>query len=804
VQPTQNVLKPKKSTFIGTRLVGAGTFFCGLAGAALLVVLLVPEDSVPPLLKGGGLALALGIAAAGIGFSWYAASVAYRKERYEFSETKIRCEKGGLFSQQVTDLEVSNITHVKLHLPWLRWRFFGVGNVRIESAGSASSEITLRLIREPEAAWDRIRELMKSNGFALQQTELLHEEQPAPAGVLLDCLGMALSAVFAVSLVGGEFLVEFARGAEGFGGGPLVFLVLGSLVAGGGFIALALHWLDLSRRTYRVFDDCVIYEEGFLTRTNAFLPGENIADSSTNRSLIDQILGLYSVSVSCQGSGSELRFRRLRRGEELSETIDRLVEQLRQRPTHGTASPEQVQGEPGSTVLPTASPGRQPVPGVPPEDAWTAELRMDKRRALIPLLLLFPIFPVWVVATGAALLRTSVTSFSVRPSSVRSTYKFLTVRQVEFSYDKITGVVVVRSPWDRLFGTVTVRLWSIGSGQPMSLQHVRQASLNLEALLRQAGIPRSAAQSEVPEAFGLRTWVAARLPLLCVAGTIASVLAVLTLVQHWAFSLGLVPLGSLLLLSLVYESLWCRSQQLRFHQEHLEAETGILVRRHTHIAFHDVKKVALTRYPGGDVGNLQFFAAGEQVPSNQAGAQGNQGGAGGGGLGLTPYGVTLRFIDGIEELRPRIDVMLEHATPPARGGIGSEVLRESQPALANSLVALVLGSLVLLPLALLLPITLPWTVLAVRRRRYRIETGRVVYESGVLYRRHESVLWSRIDALRRKRGFLNTMLGNGSVTLLTAGSSKPDLVLSAMPDCDDFYAELLENYGGSGSGRSGA
>ncbi len=337
----------------------------------------------------------------------------------------------------------------------------------------------------------------------------------------------------------------------------------------------------------------------------------------------------------------------------------------------------------------------------------------------------------------------------------------------------------------------------------MNLLHVRSDSLNLEALLRQAGIPRSAAQSEVPEGFGLRTWVAARLPLLCVAGIIGSVLAILTLVQHWAFSLGLVPLGGCLLLSLVYEWLWCRSQQLRFHGEHLEAETGILVRRHTHIAFHDVKKVALTRYPGCDVGSLQFFAAGEQVPSNQAGAQGNQGGAGGGSLGLTPYGVTLRFIDGIEALRPRIDVMLEHANPPAQGGIGSEVLRESQPALANSLVALVLGSVVLLPLVLLLPLTLPWTILAVRRRRYRIETGRVVYESGVLYRRHESVLWSRIDALRRKRGFLNTMLGNGSVTLLTAGSSKPDLVLSAMPDCDDFYAELLEEYGGSSSGGAG-
>jgi hypothetical protein len=33
--------------------------------------------------------------------------------------------------------------------------------------------------------------------------------------------------------------------------------------------------------------------------------------------------------------------------------------------------------------------------------------------------------------------------------------------------------------------------------------------------------------------------------------------------------------------------------------------------------------------------------------------------------------------------------------------------------------------------------------------------------------------------------------------LLTAGSSKPDLVLSALPDCDDFYAQLLGQYGGN-------
>ena len=44
-------------------------------------------------------------------------------------------------------------------------------------------------------------------------------------------------------------------------------------------------------------DDVLVYEEGFLTRDDAFIPSENLADSNTHRTLVDRILGLFDVRV---------------------------------------------------------------------------------------------------------------------------------------------------------------------------------------------------------------------------------------------------------------------------------------------------------------------------------------------------------------------------------------------------------------------------------------------------------------------------------------------------------------------------
>ena len=80
------------------------------------------------------------------------------------------------------------------------------------------SEIALRSIREPDQVYADVRTLMQNNGYALKQGELLHEEQPDVVGVILECLGLWLTACFALGFT--VIQVHFSgadTGAPGLG-----------------------------------------------------------------------------------------------------------------------------------------------------------------------------------------------------------------------------------------------------------------------------------------------------------------------------------------------------------------------------------------------------------------------------------------------------------------------------------------------------------------------------------------------------------------------------------------------------------
>ncbi len=510
---------------------------------------------------------------------------------------------------------------------------------------------------------------------------------------------------------------------------------------------------------------------------------ENISDSSTNRGLVGQILGLSSVSISCQGSGSEIRFRNLRGAESISETVDAIVGRARER---AEATEEMVHHE--DLRVTSGPPVRSQPPRVRPEDAWTAEFQMNLGRALMPLVLVAPAVPLWIVWCISVGLVALNTRFFIRENSVRSTYDFISLQQREFNYDKITGVVFVRNFWDSMFDTMTVRIWSIGSAEPLNIQHVLCADFDQAAFLHQVGIAPSECQKEVSPCLGLQSWLLARLPFVVTSGCIAAVVLLLSLWLPYML-LGLLPLFGLAAWRVGGDWVWCKYQRLRFYEHHVEAETGFITRKHFHIAFSDIKKVVTTQYPRSSIGNFQLFAAGERtVGKDQKQSS------------TSPYGFTVRFIDEVQALGEQVDAWLEREAAASQQQ--RALIRESRPDLANSLVMLVVGSVIALPMVLFLPVSIPWMVYVVRARTYRLESGRVVLRSGLLFRQTQSVLWSRIDSLEKKQGFLNTMFGNGSVTLLTAGSSQPDLVLSAMSDFEDFHSEILEQYGGASAGSS--
>ena len=798
-------LRPRKGSFLFPRLWPAALAF-GALGAAAGGGLAVAGLPVVACAAAGVLVLA-----AGLGFSLWAALVAYGKESYELHPSHVVCRRGGLLSDQTTELEAKNVTHVQLRRPWLRHLLFGVGDVTIESAGSGDSEVVLRSIVDPEPVYAEVRALMQRNGFALQQDALLHEERPDLVGVLVECLGLAGAAVFGLGLFAAEVLVDAKLDrAEG----PLRALLLagGALFAAAGVAALAFHFLDLRRRVYRVFADAVVYHEGFLTRVDAFIPGENVADADTKRTFVDQVLGLYDVQVSCQGSGQEIKFRRLRRGPDLARAIDRVVQhgaagraRLRAGDAADAGDAPSAAGEGAEDAAPTGAqdapgglPARRPRPVVAPEDAWQAELRMHMPRVVVPLLPLLPLLPVWLLATVQAVLTAAATRYSVRRNTIRSAYKLLSTSEREFAYDKVTGLVLVESPWDWLFKTCTVRLWSIGAPRPIELQHVRRDEVFLPGLLAQLGIPRAGGPCwEAEAAFGPGAWlrsnpfgfalVALALAGLAVAGTAA----------HPAFFF--VAVG--VLAAVAARFVWCRElyarQRLVVYEHHVEARTGILLQERFFVRHDHVKRVHLTRYPGGDVGQVRLLVAGEQRVQTQKGAADD---AAKGGI-VVPYGFTVKFLAGAATHRCLLDDLLTGrvpAAPDAAPGAPLAVLRESQPVVGAAVARLVGLSLLAFPLLPFLPLTLPLTVAAVRRRRFRVEAGRVVVTWGLVFDHQESVPFDRIDTLRHERGPLGKLFGAGNVVLLTAGSSTADMVLGDAPDFEALYALIRRHYAKGG------
>lgn len=757
-------LKPRMGLFVFPRLV-ATFIVSALFGAVVSIVL-----------SALGHPAWLGFLAFFAGFllGIFSALVAYRKERYELQSSRLVCHRGGLFSDESTEFEIRNITHVKLKLPWLRYRLFRVDDVIVETAGS-SKPMVMRAILDPETIYAGMRERMKSNGYDLSQRDLLHEERPALIGVFGECVGMLVGAAFFFFVFLGGILSDADISLEGAAlHGVLGILPLAIL------IFVILRFLDLRRRTYRVFNDVVVYEEGFLIRHNAFIPYENIADSNTKRTLIDQIFGLYDVLISCQGSSSEIKFRRLKNGIQLSAAIDQLVSAAAKKPKPGKVSSREESA--------TKGPSRAEPETVPAESIRMAEYRIHALRLLVPQMLLLPLFPLWVLAMLKSLILLSSTRYFVRSGSLRHSYKFLTVDDREFSYDKITGVVIRKNLWDRWFGTMTVKFWSIGSGKSLEFAHVHCGQVDLPALMRQVGIlPASAESTDIHARFGLLTWLRAQIGVaIGIAVFSAAAVAAALLAEEPLIYLILTAPALIVIGGLVYAKLYYARQRLRFHEHHIEAEQGIISKSFYYVRYKNVKRITATRYPGGEEGSLKIYVAEEEQIQEQGtpakGLKVMKQCSFTSGM-LTEPGKTATLLDDI--LSGRID-----QSPAAIPAEPSATLAESPRSVGNALAALFLLSILLFPLIALLPVTIPITIIRVKRWRYRIEDFRIVTHHGVLFRSETSVLLDRVDSLQQSQGLLNKIFKNGKVSVMTAGSSKPDLVLIDSPAYLRLYEEI--------------
>ncbi len=623
---------------------------------------------------------------------------------------------------------------------------------------------------------------MKANGYDLTQQQLLHEESPSLLAVTLESIAMLFVTIF-VSLFGLVGILNDANIAPEM---PVMIVLTGTIITGI-IIFIVLRFIDIMRRKYRVYNDVVVYEEGFLTRENAFIPYENISDSDTKRTLLDQILGLYDVHVSCQGSSSEIKFRRLKNGIMLSQAIDQIVSFASQKARPPKLPTDQGQSEKAVERPRRVEPKLFSNPGM-----FEREYRINALRMLIPMLLILPLFPLWIAGMIDGLIKISSTRFFVRQNSIRYSYSFLKVDEREFTCEKITGIVIKRNLWDKMFGTMTLKFLSIGSSKAIEFMHVNYDTHEIDMLLRHVGIPASSNEHfAVPARFHFMTWIRSKIWNIVSILIISALIGGLTVLSQDPY-LGFffVPVIVTVICGWVYAMLYHSNQRLRFHDHHVEAEQGVLAKRHFYVRYKNIKRVTTILYPGGDNGSLQIFIAGEEDSMqrrNQKTSVYNV---------KKQFSFTTHLIDNAFMIGSLLDDVLcgkVDVSPAAKPAEEAELILEASRSVGHEIFKLVMVSIIIFPMALFLPVTLPTTYICVKRWRYRIESFRVVWTYGVLFRHTTTVLFDRVDSLQKSQGPLNKMFKNGTVSIMTAGSSKPDLMLIASPDYLKIYEAIRTN-----------
>jgi len=818
-------IKPNKRSFIMMRLVwplvlGACLFVIILAVAAYD---LVPNFVISP---------ALLAAAAIVGFSWLNAAVAYDKRKYRLESDRIVQYGGALFTDSQTELLVKNITHVRRVYPFVENKLFSTGHVYVEAAGSQESEVSFQNMDEAQAVLEAVEKLMGENGFILAKGKLKHQEQPHPLGVFFEVFKGVLGGLAIILFAAGQIIAEQ--------GAAILFLVFE--YAGLSIILLALlaiplavksilYFLDLLKREYNIYENMITYTEGFLTKHYAFIPFRNLSDSATTQTFIDRLFGLYDVKLSAQGSGHEILFKNLVRGPEISRTLDKLIDAYEEQapPAEQVADREQAAAPQAGEAR---APGSKPVrAGL--ETEFTAEFQMNFARHLLslvfyaPLVLLAALFPavllslmaVVVVNAVPLILQAKFTRFQVKRKAMYRQYKFLTTKEIEFTNEKITGVVVKRNFIDYWMGTATIRFYSIGSATDLDFTHIDYDPELIARGLAKTGLTPEHRVFQIDSRFSFLESLKAGFFLVVLLVVLAAgwllvagnLLASAGYNPGWALApLLVIAFGWLVLY--VYQIFYYRRSKLMVHEDVVYFQKGIFFKDFFYARYDNLKDITTTRYPFSREGDLRFNIAGEKIVQTQQGKS------------VQSHSFKIKYVPDIpvqDELidyillnRPSAEVIKKYLVEfPAHK---TEILHRRQPSLKNPLFVTVLvlllpnlsglflaasgtvvNNVILLLLGLLLfadVLVLAWVALYTRMISYTVEDARVLARWGIFYKKQTSVVFGKIDFLNNSQGVVNKLFGNGNITVNTIGSSRPELTLKNLDDYREFYRLLKGVY----------
>jgi len=756
----------------------------------------------------------------------------YKKEEYYIENKQIITKTGRILSDKNTSLPIKNITFVDLELPFIEHQIFKTGIIRITSAGTGLEQSVIKMtnLKEYQKVYDELISKMKANGFSMQNKELLYKAKPDSIGIILNIIRKTLSGIvslFTLTAFGG--IISY-----GIFQSPIIPLLLLSLTIIVSIVSVIIRYLDLKKREYLVYEDSVNYKKGFLSKHLAFIPVENLSDSTSSQTLTQRIFGVYDIEISSKGIQTEIIFKNLTEGKALEDSIDGIIRNYQR--SDKPVKQELIKNDKKRPVINYEEKEWQP-------SSFTASLQMNKMSAFIQFFFGFVIGGgiLTAIIAGTTILNSEniadgimlifitgftlifgfftqvisifATKYEVAENNIVENYKFFSIRKKEFNIKKITTFSIKRTILDRLFKTCSVKFISIGSGYDITFKNIEYNEEFLKNLKAKFGFDDNETPIEIikpqfslTKMFFNSTNSLIFLSIAIIIGVIGLIIFQL-LASNGNDISGILPTFSLIvfgyiglsifltIIAAIWNHYYYPRSSLRLFKDKLVFKEGLFDLSESYARYENIKDLVGLKMPVLNCGTLTINIAGDQLMqqqnqysqysqnSNNVQNNRNQRIRAGGNV------LNVRYIDNPHDIVDLLEEFMQYKIDPKNYDrskvlekFKSENLLITKSSFANELVTLLIVSLFLWVLVIAIPIK----ILELNKRRYLIQGHRVLALQGIIYRSKTSILYSKIDNINIQQGAFNKIFKNSTITLETAGSLMPEMFLQNIKDANNI------------------
>lgn len=758
--------------------------------------------------------------------------IQYQKESYEITADSIIAHAGSLFYEKETELSIKNITDIERIYPFIETNLFGTGKIKIESAGSTTTEVLLQSLDDAETVTKELELRMEKKGFNLSTEELVYQAKPSMIGVAIETVTFTFSALFSIFFFGIYIFSEAELSFDVISAifsNPVLLCVIAAIVLPIYLVVIALKAMDMKDRIYSVYDGLIRYEEGFLTKHYAIIPTQNLADAAVRQDFIRRIFGIANVILSTRGTANDIKFSNIPDATALEESIDKTIALQKK---HKAAQKDK-------TVASEHSGTHQK--RIKDFGGFAKSYKVDLKFLLLspllgilvfaavlaPIILIiglaanelplvlgisalgFGLLVLFIVAgTGIGqVIRYMATSYEIREDSIFEKFSFLSRYTKEFTLDKITAVKVTRGLTQRIFGVCTIEFFSIGSAQNIVFRDIKYSAADVKEIKGKLEVKEDAksTQLEISPNFNLLSWSLASIPSLMVSTFILLAAGLMALaigdfaITLYAIFLATIGLMFGIILGLHY--LYQKSVSLVVTDDFLIFKGGIftLIEHFADLDF--VKNTTSKKFPGINQGIISFDVAGEvyvmgsQENKSQVAWTNTKA-----GQQNTPQlgnhnRITINYVDEVFE---KADVVDELIAKIEGVKLDEPHIKDELAAASPSVIQAATGTLLVSLISFIgipfLPITLPLAIWYESSKKYAVSSFRILFQRGIIYTYRTTIVAAQIDHIESSQNFVNQIFGTGNIEINTEGSTGVEMNIANIPAHKEFYSQVKDSY----------